>query len=489
MNKQYLEEQFEKCNNFYKEEGVGDLIDESFLKQAIEYIANAKTDFVKNFLGGTKMALKGVPTKEEAIYDIETPMFVKFDGQQYALSFSNKVEITVSKSEMLNGYLESDREYTYKDKTIIFREGTKVVKVFTRILKLQETLSWSVERFLNALSAYLDKIRTIAREEEATEEATTTTVFSIEPYDFLSMSPRNAWSSCYNVLGCHSAAPMSIAMAKDTINVKFYNIDNDLIGRVNVVMGEAGYLIGRYYYKKENYMPSLLSRISVVLQAHYAQKGIALTNEPVLYSIGSTYKDSFYSSMSKGDFETLEYGVEEPFTLDCHGGCIQTQYLFGEEYEMCEECGSVEPSESFYEGLCLACQESLCVYCDICGDHHLLEDSRVVDGCYYCVFCTQDRLSTCDCCGELTLNDYLTTTARGDVVCEDCLCNNYTVCDECGEYYNDDCFMEVGDELVCKGCYEETHTKCDRCGEYVKNEDLKEHCELVFCNDCFKEEE
>lgn len=70
-------------------------------------------------------------------------------------------------------------------------------------------------------------------------------------------------------------------------------------------------------------------------------------------------------------------------------------------------------------------------------------------------------------------------TANGDYVCQDCLSEYYTACDECGDYEKDDDMSYVinghGEEVrVCESCRDRYYTKCDDCGEYHFDDDMTE---------------
>lgn len=121
-------------------------------------------------------------------------------------------------------------------------------------------------------------------------------------------------------------------------------------------------------------------------------------------------------------------------------------------------------------GLCVSCgcEISSGVYCDDC------------DGGETCKDCGRR-------CGEL----FSVRNSRGDwiEVCEDCRDENYTYCDECEEYWPNDCVTEIDGRYVCDSCVQEYYSCCEECDEYHRSDDMtlvvdSRGNEIYVCEDC-----
>lgn len=121
-------------------------------------------------------------------------------------------------------------------------------------------------------------------------------------------------------------------------------------------------------------------------------------------------------------------------------------------------------------GLCVSCgcEISSGVYCDDC------------DGGVTCEDCGR-------WCGEL----FSVRNSRGDwiEVCEDCRDENYTYCDECEEYWPNDCVTEIDGRYVCDSCVQEYYSCCEECDKYHRSDDMtlvvdSRGNEIYVCEDC-----
>ena len=99
------------------------------------------------------------------------------------------------------------------------------------------------------------------------------------------------------------------------------------------------------------------------------------------------------------------------------------------------------------EGLCISCGDETTrgVFCDDCMDSE-----------------------TCDCCENSCSQTYEVRDQNGheQYVCESCLDEYYTRCDECGHRYENDSMTNVCGDDLCPSCRDELCSCCEDCGEW-----------------------
>lgn len=137
----------------------------------------------------------------------------------------------------------------------------------------------------------------------------------------------------------------------------------------------------------------------------------------------------------------------------------------------CDE-ETVDPLDVGTYGLCIVCGEetSAGVYCEDCGEGN-----------------------ECDECGGHYRELYDVRNSRGEwiQVCERCRDEYYTYCDECEEYWPNDCTTEVDGRYYCDDCLDECCERCDNCGDLYHCDDMNTvytpQGELMVCDDCADE--
>ena len=97
-----------------------------------------------------------------------------------------------------------------------------------------------------------------------------------------------------------------------------------------------------------------------------------------------------------------------------------------------------------------------------------------------------EEVFVCTICGEIFDEDKLTRTGDGELVCDDCLEENYEQCDECGEYYPSINMTDVNGDLVCEECLNTKFVVCDDCGEYVRESETTylDNYSTTVCDAC-----
>lgn len=106
-------------------------------------------------------------------------------------------------------------------------------------------------------------------------------------------------------------------------------------------------------------------------------------------------------------------------------------------------------------------EEGLCISC---GD----ETTRGV----FCGDCEDS--TTCDCCEDSCSQTYGVRDQNGHelYVCESCLDEYYTRCDECGYSYENDSMTYLNGRDLCPDCRDEYCSVCVECGELHYKDDL-----------------
>ena len=94
------------------------------------------------------------------------------------------------------------------------------------------------------------------------------------------------------------------------------------------------------------------------------------------------------------------------------------------------------------------------------------------------------QYAECAWCGNIS-ND-MTETSDG-MVCQECLDNEYSTCDECGRVHHRGNMSFFNDNLYCDDCYNEIVGTCEDCGCVIPRDDLRDVGQYVYrwvCPDC-----
>ncbi len=114
-----------------------------------------------------------------------------------------------------------------------------------------------------------------------------------------------------------------------------------------------------------------------------------------------------------------------------------------------------------------------CSLSPYCGDY-VLEDTNGGLG---------DPLVTCNHCDDAVGEDEAHYSENGDIYCESCYNELYTICRHCStEIRNEDV---ENDEGLCPKCFDLLFTTCDDCGESIARSDAYEGPDgQLVCEDC-----
>lgn len=137
--------------------------------------------------------------------------------------------------------------------------------------------------------------------------------------------------------------------------------------------------------------------------------------------------------------------------------------------------------------------------CDECHeDRPLMPFSNVGWGTKnMCLECAL-KLWKCDECHFYEKNDaikykvqfFLHGSFVNHVICERCFVRwDYTKCEGCGEYYRPARLETIGNgDMVCRDCLENDYFMCDTCNEWCNVDDLADDSDCT-CVDCAHDEE
>ena len=109
------------------------------------------------------------------------------------------------------------------------------------------------------------------------------------------------------------------------------------------------------------------------------------------------------------------------------------------------------------------------VTCDRCDALELEEDcTGVTDGDTVCESCLSNSYSRCEDCEEWSTESNTVDGNRN--VCDSCR-DNYYYCEDCEECVSSDYVNSIGDRVVCDSCRQNNYTYCGTCEEYYPDED------------------
>lgn len=199
------------------------------------------------------------------------------------------------------------------------------------------------------------------------------------------------------------------------------------------------------------------------------------------------------------------------FAVGSHALCIECgeQHSGDTEYltcpncrgnERCDECGNEYDLDDMHDVInqhgdnirvCQGCLDNEYFYCEECGEYH--HNSRCIyieHHGYICRDCYEnsEKFFYCGDCERYYLSDesYWVGGVYGYYVCGDCFENDYEYCEHCESYhrYCDmyDAHDENGNEIRVCSDYLGDFTICDECGEYYPNEVIEENGGI--CSNC-----
>lgn len=319
------------------------------------------------------------------------------------------------------------------------------------------------------------------------------TVLSINPLDYLTMSFGNSWASCHTIdkknkrnmpndySGCYSSGTISYMLDKPSM--VFYTVDGEYNGdelwnepkitRQMFHWGEDKLVQARLYPQSNDgddfiYTPNrtivqeIMATIMDVPNLWTLKRGTNAIGKYVL-SAGTHYRD--YTSYENCTISILrERENTNEFTVGHSPICVEC----GREHSNCETINHCH-APGFV--------------CANCGDRYDDEDYlHYIDGEYYC----EDCCNWCSLCETWHLEEETYVNGIGDV-CSTCRDYHCSYCEECDEWYHEDCvrYVESREIHVCDRCYDRHYNVCDQCGNDFHNHDLTAHDDgNTYCEEC-----
>ena len=120
--------------------------------------------------------------------------------------------------------------------------------------------------------------------------------------------------------------------------------------------------------------------------------------------------------------------------------------------------------------------------CRGCENYFNEDDLTYINDDYLCEDCIDEYYTRCEDCEELIRNNVIYHVQDADTeVCDSCLVDNYTQCTVCDDWFDDD-WIEIKDtgDCVCQSCAGKQFTQCDNCCEYFS----KGYVQIEDIDDC-----
>ncbi len=101
-----------------------------------------------------------------------------------------------------------------------------------------------------------------------------------------------------------------------------------------------------------------------------------------------------------------------------------------------------------------------------------------------------ENLVVCDHCGVASDKaniETITVDGTDMNICSKCM-DEYSVCEECGEYFHMDDLEYINDSFYCYNCFRSNFVQCTRCNEIVNIEEAQQSPvdNNYYCTDCFE---
>lgn len=178
------------------------------------------------------------------------------------------------------------------------------------------------------------------------------------------------------------------------------------------------------------------------------------------------YLDSLYNATEDGVFS--RFG-----RADYHCQYTDGSYK-GETCGICDANECSEDDDVRINGtlVCSDCYDRGCCYCDRCEEHCRSEGEFVVTDTgrtqTWCEDCVGNNATSCEHCGE---QHESTTEVDGNDYCSSCLESCCFRCDHCETDRASECHRVDG-ENWCESCRQSNATSCDTCAEYYPDDSM-----------------
>ena len=322
------------------------------------------------------------------------------------------------------------------------------------------------------------------------------TVLSVNPLDYLTMSFGNSWASCHTIdkenkrdmpnsyEGMYSSGTVSYML--DAPSMVFYTVDasyngNDFwnepkINRQMFHWGEEKLIQGRLYPQDNDGNNSAYTPYREIVQSIMSE----LFGFPNLWTVGKGTSASGGYVCSEGT-HYRDYDNYDNCTLSRIKGSTNEECITVGHDPICIKCGKEHDKQ---DNISCCGNEYFCTHCGCVIEDE--EDVVWINDEPYCEDCTY----RCERCDTYYVIGDSTETRDCWNVCPECLSEDYTYCEECGEYVRNDCarYVDGEDIYVCDSCFDDGFRQCDGCGEFYRANNMIERAERMLCHNCAESE-
>ena len=208
------------------------------------------------------------------------------------------------------------------------------------------------------------------------------------------------------------------------------------------------------------------------------------------------FKGELCTCENCGKTVVRDFAIERDGRFYCTTDCLPPPV----EMVECSECHEMHPKDECKlvngEYVCNDCLESLkesgyVIECYECGELCWSINTTYVGSvdAYVCDDCLDGNYVLCAYCDEWELKrDAVWIEDIHGYYCNDCLGNGRAwQCADCGNWYSEhaDQYCTEHDDYVCYGCLEDDYTYCEECSTYVENDHYNYDADM--CNDCAAE--
>lgn len=128
------------------------------------------------------------------------------------------------------------------------------------------------------------------------------------------------------------------------------------------------------------------------------------------------------------------------------------------------------------------------VKCACCGKMVDADDCTIVDGDHVCNECITEEYHICEHC-ERIIHRYDAVWVDDYCYCEDCIEELFRECDDCGELYpRYDGYWTGDGRHICEACRYDHYYECVDCGELYHEDDCyyDDNTEENYCSSCWE---
>ena len=194
-------------------------------------------------------------------------------------------------------------------------------------------------------------------------------------------------------------------------------------------------------------------------------------------------------------FTSLTIIEEHAICTDCKNKLVDATNDSDDELDTpCAECGEYHNSDNMTETAtgdfyCEDCKKQVLTQCDECGDWHLSDDMTEVDNITYCESCLDENTYTCEHCDTRHHESDMVWFSEGrneGMYCDDCIDFVAPQCNRCGTRYAwADCVETFDGDLICNDCYCDYYATCDDCGDIRDTDSMFFTDEAAYCEHCY----